>query len=118
MSLFSAAFREARQAAGVSQDAVASALSVSQSFVCDWERGHRLPPGLERLEVFARFVGADVGRLFALAILERGRATVEVRTEADAIEVAQYIRTRHAVRGFDLPASSPKSERAEDDGGW
>jgi hypothetical protein len=49
-----------RRASGVTQQAVADALGVSQAAVCDWENGRRAPAGPEGT-AFCRFI-ADLAR--------------------------------------------------------
>lgn len=51
---------EVRRASGVTQQAVADALGVSQAAVCGWENGRRAPAGPEGI-AFCRFI-ADLAR--------------------------------------------------------
>jgi transcriptional regulator with XRE-family HTH domain len=56
-----AAIREARQAAGLSQEDLAGALGVRQSSVSQWERGTTAPATPHLLGLF-RTLGAQLGQ--------------------------------------------------------
>lgn len=57
------AIKEMRKAAGLSQEAVAEKLNVTQGAISQWETG-QASPMMDKLPELARILGCDVSELF------------------------------------------------------
>lgn len=66
-STFGATLRGARERAGLTQAAAATAVGTSQPTLSDWERGRR-SPSLDQLARLAHAYGVDFADLLGLAL--------------------------------------------------
>ncbi|HEY7066445.1 MAG TPA: substrate-binding domain-containing protein [Chloroflexota bacterium] len=91
MQTLKTSLREARQAAGLSQQALAEMASVSRQAYAAVERGAAVPSTEVALRL-ARALGTSVERLFALADAERPAVLAEWADEPEPARAAQPVR--------------------------
>lgn len=89
---FGQTLRAVREAAGLTQTAVAAQLGVSTVYVSDVERDRRAPFHGERLRELTTLLGVPDDRLFVAALRTSGRLILEVTTPEQA-EIAAALAT-------------------------
>jgi transcriptional regulator with XRE-family HTH domain len=94
---FAAALKAAREAAGLSQAALARRAGLTGSYVCVLEAGRRRPPSPKVVAALAKVLGVDDGPLQELAGVERSPAGVRQRLERLDREHGRALRTRDRV---------------------
>jgi len=95
--------RKLRKEAGIGQHAMASSIGLANTFMCDVEKGRRMP-SLDRLAPLAKILNTSLHQLTCIWARSRGSVELSVNNDVQAIAAGLLLQATKRFRNKDWAA--------------
>jgi transcriptional regulator with XRE-family HTH domain len=100
MMEFGVYLRQLRKKAGIGQHAMAAAIGLANTFMCDVEKGRRMP-ALDRLAPLAKVLNTSLHDLVCVWVRSRGGVEIPVKNDVQAIAVGLLVQASKKFKNQD-----------------